>query len=164
MLHQALVKMITHKNRILSWINTSLIFHFHQFRNCYQILHPDFNLTGITPSVTPDWVTCQVIIEGWFPSNIMRWGNCFPFSNLIWNAIWLVFDLDSGETVTVFFLEIEIKWICLYEFQWFVTHLPLDKMATISQMHFLECNVWILMKISLKFVPKGPIDNNQAFV
>ena len=25
-------------------------------------------------------------------------------------------------------------------------------------------NVWILIEISLKFVPKGPIDNNQALV
>ena len=46
---------------------------------------------------------------------------------------------------------------------------PLDKMAAISQSRhfqaqFLELNGWILIEISLKFVPKGPIDNNQALV
>ena len=29
-------------------------------------------------------------------------------------------------------------------------------------MHFVNENVCILNKISLKFVPKGPIDNDQA--
>ena len=29
---------------------------------------------------------------------------------------------------------------------------------------FLNEKVWILIKISLKFVPKGLIDNNQALV
>ena len=53
---------------------------------------------------------------------------------------------------------------------WFViylTHLPLDKMAAISQMTFcifVNEKFCILIKISLKFVPKGPIDNNQALV
>ena len=31
-------------------------------------------------------------------------------------------------------------------------------------MRFREWNICILIKISLKFVPKGPIDNNPAFV
>ena len=30
--------------------------------------------------------------------------------------------------------------------------------------HFLNENVWILIKISLKFVPKGPINNSPALV
>ena len=29
---------------------------------------------------------------------------------------------------------------------------------------FLNENVWIAIKISLKFVPKGPFDNNPALV
>ena len=50
-----------------------------------------------------------------------------------------------------------------------LTHLSLDKMAAISQttfqMHFDERKFFcILIKISLKFVPKGPIYNNQALV
>ena len=32
------------------------------------------------------------------------------------------------------------------------------------QMHFLEWNVWILIKISLKFIPKHPINNIPALV
>ena len=45
-----------------------------------------------------------------------------------------------------------------------LTHLPLDKMAAnltddiFNRILFNE-NVWISIKISLKFVPKGPIDN-----
>ena len=50
-----------------------------------------------------------------------------------------------------------------------VTHLSLDKMAAISQTIFSDAFLWmkishILIKISLKFVPKGPIDNNPAMV
>ena len=32
------------------------------------------------------------------------------------------------------------------------------------QMHFREWKVFIAIKISLKFVPKGPIGNNPALV
>ena len=38
------------------------------------------------------------------------------------------------------------------------THFPLDKMAAISQTK----KFCILIKISQKFVPKGPTDNNPA--
>ena len=41
-------------------------------------------------------------------------------------------------------------------------------MATIFQKHFkwifLNKNVWILINISLKFVPKGPINNISALI
>ena len=48
-------------------------------------------------------------------------------------------------------------------------HLPLDKMAAILADNifkhiFLNEKFCILIKISLKFVPKGPIDNNPALV
>ena len=52
-------------------------------------------------------------------------------------------------------------------FYWDVlTHLPLDKMAAISHMTHSNAFSWmktfcILIKISLKFVPNGPIDNKQ---
>ena len=44
-----------------------------------------------------------------------------------------------------------------------LTHLPLNKMAAILADNIFKCiflneNVWILIKISLKFVPKGPIN------
>ena len=50
-----------------------------------------------------------------------------------------------------------------------LTHLPRDKMAAISQTIFLDAFLWmksfkILTKISLKFVPKGSIDNNPTLV
>ena len=44
-----------------------------------------------------------------------------------------------------------------------LTHLPLDKMAAISQTifsnAFCEWKVCIVIKISLEFVPNGPINN-----
>ena len=51
----------------------------------------------------------------------------------------------------------------------FLTHLPLDKMVAISQTIFFMCifmneKFCIFIKISLKFVPKSPADNNPALV
>ena len=66
--------------------------------------------------------------------------------------------------------------LCLRNDQHFVqtnelTRLPLGKMATILQTTFSNAFSWsmnenvpILIKISLKFVPKDPIYNNQALV
>ena len=50
-----------------------------------------------------------------------------------------------------------------------LTRLPLDKMAAILADDIFKCiflneNEKILIPISLKFVPDGPIDNNQALV
>ena len=49
-----------------------------------------------------------------------------------------------------------------------LTHLPLGKMAAISQMYFqIQFRGWkvcFLIKISLKFVPKVSIENNPALV
>ena len=50
-----------------------------------------------------------------------------------------------------------------------LTDLPLDKMATILANDIFKCiflntKVRILIKISLKFVPRGLIDHNQALV
>ena len=48
-----------------------------------------------------------------------------------------------------------------------LTHLPLDKMAAILADDIFKCifmneKLHILIPISLKFVPKGPIDNKSA--
>ena len=48
-------------------------------------------------------------------------------------------------------------------------HWDRDKMDAISQMPIIKCiflneNAWILINISLKFVPKGPINNIPALV
>ena len=58
---------------------------------------------------------------------------------------------------------ITVELSCRLEY-W--THLPRDKMATknIFKRNFLNEKVRILIKISLKFVPKGPINNNPALV
>ena len=50
-----------------------------------------------------------------------------------------------------------------------LTNLPLDKMAAISQTTLSSAFLWmkrffISIRISLKFVPKGPIDNKAALV
>ena len=49
-----------------------------------------------------------------------------------------------------------------------LTHLPLDKMAIstddIFKCIFVNGKFCILIKISLNFVPEGPIDNNLALV
>ena len=50
-----------------------------------------------------------------------------------------------------------------------LTYLPLDKKATILADHSFKCifvneMFCISIQISLKFVPKGPIDNNPALV
>ena len=50
-----------------------------------------------------------------------------------------------------------------------LTHLPQDKMAASLaddnfKCIFLNENVWIVIQISLKFVPKDPIDNKPALV
>ena len=50
-----------------------------------------------------------------------------------------------------------------------LTHSPLDKMAAILADDIFECiflkeKFCILIKFSLKFVPKGPIDNKPALV
>ena len=50
-----------------------------------------------------------------------------------------------------------------------LTHLPLDKMAAmladdIFKCIFLNENDWIPIRISLKFVPRSPIDNKPALI
>ena len=50
-----------------------------------------------------------------------------------------------------------------------LTHLPLDKKAAILTVVIFKCiflneNIWIWIKNSLKFVPKGPINNIPALV
>ena len=51
---------------------------------------------------------------------------------------------------------------------WLLTHWGREKWTPFRrrhfQMHFLECKFWISIKISLKFVPKCPINNIAAIV
>ena len=55
--------------------------------------------------------------------------------------------------------EVSIKYTCIQ-----LTHWGRDKMADIFQSIFLNENVWILIKISLKFISKDPINNIPALV
>ena len=57
----------------------------------------------------------------------------------------------------------------IYARDWHLKPLRQEKMTTILQASFFKCisldvNVWIAMNISLKCVPKGPINNIPALV
>ena len=63
----------------------------------------------------------------------------------------------------------KFMWIQLLIHALNFTHLPLDEMAAILADDIFKCIFFnekfcILIKISVKFVPKGPIDNNPALV
>ena len=65
-------------------------------------------------------------------------------------------------------IKVCLRYLCSDRNQ-HLTHLGRDKIYAISQMTFSSAfswmkNVWILIEISLKFVPKGPIDNIPALV
>ena len=62
-----------------------------------------------------------------------------------------------------------VEWITTAWTHAILTHLPLDKMATILANDNFKCivwneNDWIPIGIALQFVPRGPIDNNPALV
>ena len=62
------------------------------------------------------------------------------------NLVDCIVDQLFGESLSVY-------WI----------HLGQNKMATVLQTAFsLNENVWISIKVSPKFVPRGPIDNTPA--
>ena len=46
----------------------------------------------------------------------------------------------------------------------YLTHWGREKMAATFQRIFFNENVWVSIKISLKFVPEGPINNIPALV
>ena len=75
----------------------------------------------------------------------------------------------TSSTMVLTYLLWNIPLFSTIRFNKQLTHLPLDKMATIwaddiFNRIFLNEKVWILIKISLKFVRKGVIDNIQALV
>ena len=76
--------------------------------------------------------------------------------------------MTKSEHMSKFQIKTDNIWLHLLHSVW-LTHLPLDKMAAILaddifKRIFLNENVSILVQISLKFVPKGPIDNKSALV
>ena len=58
---------------------------------------------------------------------------------------WVIFPTVDMCTVCPYHVEAETRWPTFFRRHF--------------QMHFFNENVWILIKISLKFVPKGPINN-----
>ena len=61
-----------------------------------------------------------------------------------WTLWWQITDADFKH------IEAETIWPPFYRWHF--------------QIHFCEWKIWILIEISLKFVPKGTIDNMQALV
>ena len=66
-------------------------------------------------------------------------------------------------------LDVNISWKLPVTEEVVLTHWGLDKMAAMFQTTFWKAfawneNIWILIKISLKFVPIGLIDNKWELV
>ena len=84
---------------------------------------------------------------------------CCPFCQIppIWLAIWYIhhYRVIPAQSFQL--------WITV------LTHLLLDKMATILANDIFKCiflneNIKFFIQISLKFVPQDPIDNKPALV
>ena len=82
------------------------------------------------------------------------------------------FQLNNGNRTMEMLMplqESQKAWVSEYHVQDVCTHLPLDKMAAILaddnfKWIFLNENDRILIRISLKFVPRSPIDNEPILV
>ena len=66
-------------------------------------------------------------------------------------------------------MEVTLLWDDVLEFYRKLTHLPLDKMGTVLADYSFKCifmneKFLIAIQISLKLVPRGPIDNKPALV
>ena len=87
-----------------------------------------------------------------------------------WNHRWSVVSHHKGPVfwtfcVRWFFCDVGLHMIQAGQ----LTHWGRDKMAAIFQTRFFKCvfmneKRWISISISLKFVPKGPINNSPALV
>ena len=80
--------------------------------------------------------------------------------------VWQAKEQNERQTRLLFYPTVHIlHWLGTLS----LTHLPLDKMAAILADNIFKCiflieNVRILIQISLKFVPKGSIDNKPVLV
>ena len=76
----------------------------------------------------------------------------------------------SGLFKSQIIIQILKRLVYYYEFCWCVlthwgrNHIDAISHTTFSNEFFFNENIWILIKISLKFVPKGPINNIPALV
>ena len=103
--------------------------------------------------------------------------NCSRYA--FWNTVRYDTNVIQLRKTSAFCQWITCRQICSWHstIQWFrcatfllrtdpaiLTHWGRDKMNDIFKCFFLIENVWIPMKTSLKFVPKGPINNIPALV
>ena len=105
------------------------------------------------------------------------------FFSMAWTSCWtdgrFTGDLETSWSLCVYmnisncypgsFISETNESISIYMYiQSYITHRGRDKWPPFSrrhfQMHFLNENVWISNKISLKFVPKGQINNIPTLV
>ena len=92
-----------------------------------------------------------------------------PLYYLLWQCFFLINDhlTPVSYPLAVFLLK---QWPPLLTLVWNIKPSPPGKMAAISQTIFSDLCIFvtedfcILIKISLKFVPKVPIDNDPALV
>ena len=113
---------------------------------------------------------CYIFEELWPNLIVCEGGNCNIASVYISGRIWLykvahVYWLPSGLIPSALFMRAQETLNTSLE----LTHLPLDKMAAILADDNVKCiffneNDTILIWISLKFVPRCPIDNIPALV
>ena len=118
------------------------------------------------------WEQMDCLIVGHTISNCI---SLYMMKNKTKNALFMTtiwYYLYTGEIIILsemFYTLFHLKTISWHYSHWSLTHLPLDKMAVISQTIFSDAFSWmksffVLIKISLKFVLKGSICNNPALV
>ena len=98
------------------------------------------------------------LLTCWIALKIIKDVHVFKFHNISW----ILFDSKK-----VKFTMEQPYMLCILNCQ-YLTHWGRDKWTSFRrrhfQMHFLERKCWISTKISLKFVPKGPINIIPALV
>ena len=92
---------------------------------------------------------------------------CFSLNIVIWcaNLSSPCVSEPTNNWISMIWDIICVHYVCMVHMLLsFLTHWGQDKMDAIFKCIFLNENVWIPIKISLKFVPKGPINNIPALV
>ena len=78
----------------------------------------------------------------------------------------ILYCLDNETSYDMKQSKVQMYMYCITKLYaiYFLTHWGRDKMAAIFQTTFSSVFSWMSIKISLKIVPKGPINNNPALV
>ena len=144
-------------------------FQFHQFQFQFQFQFRNWNWNwAAIPIPELNWPQpCPCV-----PTNIMCCANvsgiilcmCSANERRRYNVTlsfigWAHSQNDSWMSVNV--MSCEVSGIYWHSEAWIKWKIYLQ---IIFRMHFLEIKFCILIKISLKFIPKGPIDNKSALV